>query len=75
MWDPSGKCVREWKDVVHETHGIYIGHQGFIWATDIQGARARPREGRNQHWLGMFRLLSAVGPRAGGQLMTPRLTA
>jgi sugar lactone lactonase YvrE len=36
VWDPRGKFLREWKDVVHETHGLYIDHNGFFWATDIQ---------------------------------------
>ncbi len=36
VWDPSGTFVREWKDVVHETHGVYIDRHGFIWVTDIQ---------------------------------------
>ena len=37
----SGAFVREWKDVVHETHGVYIDRQGFIWATDIQKHHVR----------------------------------
>lgn len=36
VWAPSGAFVHEWKDVVHETHGLYTDRRGFIWATDIQ---------------------------------------
>lgn len=36
VWDGNGRFVREWKDPVHETHGLYTDRNGFIWATDIQ---------------------------------------
>jgi DNA-binding beta-propeller fold protein YncE len=41
VFDPSGKFVREWKNVVHETHGVYIDRNGFFWATDIQKHQVR----------------------------------
>lgn len=36
VFDASGKFLHEWKGFVYETHGLYIDHDGFIWATDIQ---------------------------------------
>ena len=41
VWDPSGKFVREWKDVVHETHGIYIDHQDSSGPPIFRSIRSR----------------------------------
>lgn len=41
VFNPQGTFVREWKDVVAETHGLHIDRHGFFWATDIQKHQVR----------------------------------